>query len=54
MLKIYGDPLSGRTAVLTRAIKIVMSRNSSTFRDGVYMVDLENVGMSSVIHKISD
>ena len=54
MLKIYGDPLSGRTAVLTRAIKIVMSRNSSTFRDGVFMVDLENVGMSSVIHKISD
>jgi hypothetical protein len=49
MLRIFGDQLSGRTAVMTRAIKIVMARNASTFRDGVFMVDFENLGFSSVI-----
>jgi hypothetical protein len=54
MLRIFGDQLSGRTAVITRAIKIVMARNASTFRDGVFMVDLENLGFSSVITRISE
>ncbi len=50
-----GEQSSGRTAIVVKAIKIVMaSSNSTKFRDGVFEVDLENIGMPSIIKKISD
>jgi ABC-type dipeptide/oligopeptide/nickel transport system ATPase component len=54
LLTVVGEQSSGRTAVITKAIKIVMARNGSKFRDGVFEVDLENIGMPSIIKKISD
>ena len=49
-----GESLIGRNAVITRAIKIVMSRHTSKFHDGVFEVNLENVGIASVVKRISD
>ena len=45
--------MSGRTAVVNRAIKIVLARDKSRFKDGVFMVDLENVSDNAVIEKIT-
>ena len=45
--------MSGRTAVVNRAIKIVLARDKSRFKDGVFMVDLENVSDNAVVEKIT-
>jgi hypothetical protein len=45
--------MSGRTAVVNRAIKIVLARDKSRFKDGVFMVDLENVSDNALVEKIT-
>jgi hypothetical protein len=45
--------MSGRTGVVNRAIKIVLARDKSRFKDGVFMVDLENISDNAVVEKIT-
>jgi hypothetical protein len=54
MLKIYGQKKSGRKAITSKSINIVLERNRSLFIDGVVWVDLKKeVEMSSVITEIN-
>ena len=45
--------MSGRTGIVRQAIKIILARDKSRFKDGVFMVDLENVSDNAVIEKIT-
>ena len=45
--------MSGRTGIVRQAIKIILARDKSRFKDGVFMVDLENVSDNALVEKIT-
>jgi hypothetical protein len=49
LLQVIGDAFSQRLHIVAQAVKIVMARNVSLFRDGAIRIEVDNFA-TSIVH----